>query len=181
MTTTIHAHRRMQGFSLVEVSVGLAISGVLLSQAVPSVAQLQQRQRLEAVAQTLMTDLQQARSEAVQRADAVQLRFSQHAKGSCYVMHTGASGQCRCEEEGSAVCTANAQILKFEWLPSSRKLSIRANVSNMSFQARQGTVTSTGSIDVASASGTAIRHVVSIAGRIRSCAPDGPLKHLPKC
>ena len=37
-----------------------------MSQAVPAMHQLQQRQRLQAVAQTVMTDLQLARAEAAE-------------------------------------------------------------------------------------------------------------------
>lgn len=178
---TRHANR---GFSLVEVCCGMAISSVLLSQAVPGMQQIKQRRALEGVAQTLYIDLQQARSEAVERAAAVQLRFSQHTGGSCYVIHTGASGECRCEPKdggAQAVCGDAAQALKVEWLPANRKLTLRSNVAAMNFQARQGLVTSTGSIDVLADNGESIRHVVSIAGRVRTCSPAGALRQFPKC
>lgn len=170
-----------RGFTFVEVCVACVTLAVLLAQAVPAMKRFQQRQRLQGIAQTLMTDLQQARSEAVQRADVIQLRFSQHPQGSCYVMHRGAAGQCRCSDEGQAVCDAPGLLLKTQWVPSSRSASIRANVGNLSFQAAQGAVSPTGSIDVASADGAAIRHIISIAGRVRSCSPDGGFSQLPRC
>ncbi|MGS0758713.1 pilus assembly FimT family protein, partial [Roseateles sp. GG27B] len=56
------------GVSLIELCVCLVVTAILVSQAVPAMEQLKQGQRLDLIAQTVMTDLQQARSEAVQRA-----------------------------------------------------------------------------------------------------------------
>jgi prepilin-type N-terminal cleavage/methylation domain-containing protein len=175
------ARDRCTGLTLLELLVCLALLGILLSQALPSFGQLKQRQRLELVAQTLLTDLQQARSEAVLHGETVQFRFSQHPLGSCYIIYLGASAQCRCSDAGQAQCTAPAAPIKLQWLPLSQQVSLRSNVGNMSFQARQGLVSSTGSIDVSNPNGQAIRAVVSIAGRVRNCAPNGEFKQMPKC
>lgn len=170
-----------RGHSLVELCVCVAIPAILMSIALPALEQFKQRQRLELVAQTLMANLQQARSEAISRGDAVQLRFSRHASGSCYIIHTGSSGQCQCDSGGLGSCAAGESILKVEWIPSSQNIAIRANVTNMSFQARQGAVTSTGSVDISSSNGDTIRHIVSIAGRVRSCSPTAEMHRLPRC
>jgi type IV fimbrial biogenesis protein FimT len=173
--------RSSAGVSLIELCVCLAVIAILLSQAVPAMEQLKQGQRLDLIAQTLMTDLQQARSEAVQRADTVHLRFSRHALGSCYLMHTGESGQCTCDDSGQAFCAATAQLIKREWVAASQRIALRSNVNSMSFQARQGTVTSTGSIDISDSAGPTIRHIVSITGRVRTCSPNGAVTRLPAC
>jgi type IV fimbrial biogenesis protein FimT len=173
--------QQQAGLTLVEMSVTVALVGILLGTALPSLNRMKQQQQLRALAQSVMVDLQQARSEAVQSGVAVQLRFSQHPGGSCYILHTGASGQCRCNDAGQPVCANPEQMLKQEWIPAGRRIAVRANVQNMSFQARQGAVTSTGSIDIASSAGTTIRHVVSIAGRVRSCTPTGGIAGLPRC
>ena len=170
-----------RGVSFIDMLMTIAVIGILLAQALPALDQLQLRHRVQLTAQTVMTDLQQARSEAITRAGAVHFRFSQHGAGSCYLIHTGSSGACRCVDEGQTVCSAAGQLIKQEWVPSSRKLSVSANVSSMSFNPRQGTVTSTGSIDIGASNGQAIRHVVSIAGRVRSCSPNGSFKTMPKC
>lgn len=169
------------GLSLIELCIVIAIIAILLGQALPALQQMKQRQQLQAMAQTVMMDLQQARSEAVQQASAVQLRVSQHSQGSCYVLHSGAPDQCQCTDGGTPVCTGSAQIIKLEWLPAQRRLTIRANVTNMSFQARQGAVTRTGTIEITAANGDAIHHVVSIAGRVRSCASSASIGGLPVC
>lgn len=174
-------NKRRAGISLIELCVCLAVMAILVSQAVPAMEQLKQGQRLDLIAQTLMTDLQQARSEAVQRADTVHLRFSRHARGSCYLMHTGEPGQCNCDDSGLATCAATARLIKREWVASSQRIALRSNVNNMSFQARQGTVSSAGSIDISDSSGLTIRHIVSIAGRARTCSPNGGVTRLPVC
>jgi type IV fimbrial biogenesis protein FimT len=98
------------------------------------------------------------------------------------VIHTGSIGACRCEANGQAICTDDGTVLKTNWLPASRSITLRANVRNLSFHARQGSVTSTGSIDLELAKGgEAVRHVVSIAGRVRSCAPAGTIGGLKPC
>lgn len=187
-----HAPARggQRGFNLIELCACLAVGSIVMSQAVPAMHQLQQRQRLQAVAQTVMTDLQLARAEAVQHAESIELRFSEHPHGSCYVMYSSGPDnndrdghdECRCDDSGAAYCDAvELAVLKTQWLPSELQIGLHANVRTLSFHARQGTVTSTGSIDLSLADGTAIRHVVSIAGRVRSCAVGPSIGGLPRC
>jgi hypothetical protein len=58
---------------------------------------------------------------------------------------------------------------------------IASNAETLEFQHRQGLTTQTGSIDVALANGTAIRQVIAITGRVRSCALGGKLAGLTTC
>lgn len=170
-----------RGLSLLEVLLFCLTLSILLSQAAPAMRELVLRQRLQGAAQTLMVDLQQARGEAVRTGKAVQFRVSTHTSGSCYLLHTGSAGDCHCEDSGNAVCTANGALLKQQWLPQSRTIGVRSNVQSLGFQARQGAVTNTGSIEVRIGDGLGIRHVVSIAGRVRSCAVNGKIAGLPAC
>lgn len=172
---------QQNGFSLIEVCVALVVGSVLLAMALPAMEQLKQRQRLQALAQTMAADLQFARSTAVTNGSSVQFRFTAVAGGSCYLIYTGGTAACRCEDGGKAVCTPAGQVLKRGWVPSSEKMAVTANVPLMHFQARQGAVTSTGSVDISADSGQAIRHRVSITGRVRSCSPSGSLAGLPTC
>lgn len=170
-----------RGRSLLELCIVAAILLTLLAQAAPAMRALVQKQRVYGLAQTLMTDLQQARSEAVQRGEAVHVRFSVHPQGSCYVLHGGAPAQCKCKDGGTVECLSPEGLIKSEWIPSRLAVTVKANVGGMSFQPRQGTVTSTGSIDVIGAAGPTIREVVSIAGRVRSCSPGASMSGLPRC
>ncbi|MCV2422965.1 GspH/FimT family protein [Paucibacter sp. DJ2R-2] len=170
-----------RGLSGVESLLALVVSALLAAQALPAMQQLKQRKAVELRAQALMTDLKQARSESVMAAAQYHIRFRQMPGGSCYVLHSGRPNDCSCDESGQAMCIGEAQVLRHEWLPSSTRITIRANVGTMSFNARQGAVTSTGSIDITEASGLGIRHIVSIAGRVRSCALSSGIGNLPAC
>ena len=62
-----------QGFTLVELLVCLGVLAVIASFAIPSWQRLQERSRVEAARDQLMTDLQTARVRAVQRGETLQL------------------------------------------------------------------------------------------------------------
>ena len=177
-TARIHSQR---GRGLLESLLCGAILAVLLAQTLPALSQFTLRQRLQGVAQTVMADLQQARAEAVRGGETVQFAFGQPGGGTCYVIHTGPIGGCRCEAQGRTSCNTDASVIKSAWLPAERSVAVRANVRNLSFHGRQGVVTSTGSIDLEIDKATAVRHVVSIAGRVRSCAPYGSIAGLKSC
>lgn len=85
---------------------------MLLSLALSALKNMAQRQRLHGIAQTLMLDLQQARSEAVSGVEAVKLQLDAHTTVSCYVLHAGAPGICRCDKNGATVCTEAGTALK---------------------------------------------------------------------
>lgn len=173
---------KSRGIGLVECCVSLGIAALLATVAVPSMDKARQRQSLQLQAQTVMTDLQQARSDAVLYGTAVHLRFRQLPEGTCYVLHTGeAPDDCQCAAGGEAVCRAGAQAIRQHWLPSSSRIALVANVHGMSFHSRQGTVTATGRIDLRNDDGTTIRHIVSIAGRVRSCSPGRAVAAFPAC
>lgn len=93
------------GLSLVETLIYGHTLAVLLTLALPAMKEMAQRQRVHGIAQTLTLDLMQARSEAVSRAEAVQFQIDSHATGSCYLLHTGGPGTCRCDSNGAPVCT----------------------------------------------------------------------------
>ncbi|MDC6165855.1 MULTISPECIES: GspH/FimT family pseudopilin [unclassified Roseateles] len=176
-----HPSHHLRGLSLIEVCVVCLILAVLLSQAIPSMQRLRLGQHVRGTAQTLMTDLQQARSVAVIQGKAVHMRFNAGDGGSCYIVYSGPSDGCHCDNAGQTRCTDAAALAKVEWLPAKQATTIRANVEKLSFQARQGAVTSTGSIDIAAPGGPSIRHIVAITGRVRSCSPDGSAGRLPRC
>lgn len=66
------------GFTVVELLVTVSIVAVLLGLAVPSFRDLFERQRLETVADTIMSDLRAARAEAISRGpeDALRVEFT---------------------------------------------------------------------------------------------------------
>lgn len=180
-TTTTAARRASHGFTLVELCVGLGICATLASQAMPALTQLKQSQTLRAQAEALGGDLRLARSEAVRTADAVFFRISGKGANACYVIHTGAKDACDCAG-GEAVCkSADSAVIKAVWVGGQTPMSLRSNAETLQFQHRQGLVTQTGSIELALKDGPAIRQVVAITGRVRSCAVGAKMGALPRC
>ncbi|MEY2677371.1 MAG: hypothetical protein RLZ00_63 [Pseudomonadota bacterium] len=62
-----------RGFTLVEMLVCLGVLGVMASLAIPGWQRLQERHRIEAARDQLVSDLQAARIRALQRGEALQL------------------------------------------------------------------------------------------------------------
>ena len=75
--------RHLRGFTLIELMVVVALISVILVLAIPSFTGMLARKRLEGVALELGTDLQYARSEAVQKNAQVQVIFG----SNCYAIY----------------------------------------------------------------------------------------------
>ncbi|MGM9480385.1 GspH/FimT family pseudopilin [Roseateles sp. NT4] len=175
------ARRKNRGFTLVELCASVGISAALLGQAVPAMGQLHQDQKLRAAAEGLAGDLRLARSEAARMSESVYFRISGKGANACYVMYIGSRDDCDCAG-GQAVCRqSTSQVLKAEWLPTTQPVQISSNAETLEFQHRQGLVTQTGSIELSLNGGRAIRQVVAITGRVRSCAVGSKFGALPKC
>lgn len=170
------------GFTLIEALVSIAIVGLVLAMAGPDLRDWLWRTRLSNAAQAVVGDLQLARSEALLGARNVILRFGEDAGGSCYVLHTGPVGGCSCRMDRPPVCEGEAQALKqARWHLRRGHAMVRSNVPSMLFSGRQGTVSVSGTIEVRLEGVGAVRHVVSIAGRVRSCSPDAALARWARC
>lgn len=181
MNRTANTRRNSRGFTLVELCAGVGICAALLGQAVPSMGKLHQEQKLRVTSEALATDLRFARTEAARLGDSVFFRISGKGANACYVLYTGAKDDCDCAG-GKAVCKkTDDQVIKAEWLPTSQPVRISSNAETLQFQHRQGLVTQTGSIELRLEGGSAIRQVVAITGRVRSCSVGAKMGALPKC
>jgi type IV fimbrial biogenesis protein FimT len=170
--------RRQSGFTLIEACIALAISAILLGAALPSLKQARERRHLEGAAAQLRTDIAHARSLAVARNESLRMAFS---SPSCYVVHTGASGACRCDAAGIAHCTGGATPLRTVQLGEASQLALSSNSESMLLDAARGTVTPTSTIKLTSRSGAAIHSVVNVMGRVRNCSPGHALPGYPSC
>lgn len=164
---TIRHHQ--QGLTLVEAMITVCIAGTLLAAGLPGFQQAREQRQVESAAAQLETDIQLARSEALLGNRNVRLDFS----GSCYVLHTGAAGDCDCSAE-LPVCRAGVQPLRSVRIGADEPLTLHSNSASMVFDALAGTVTPTATVRVVARSGAAVHAVVNVMGRVRSCSPTLP-------
>ena len=170
-----------RGLTLIEGCIVLAIASILVGTAVPSFKDTQQQQTMYGVAAELASDLQFARSEAVARQDGVRFTSESVGDGSCVLIHTGANGDCQCAAGGTAQCGNGAALVKSSFFPTTSGVSVDVNVSAIRFDPRNGMATPAGSVTISTASGKALRHVVNMMGRVRTCSPGASVKVAKPC
>lgn len=178
-TTAVRA-RRQRGLSLVELLIPLAVAGVLLGTALPSLQGAIQRRHLEGAAAQLETDLQLARSAAVAANRVLRLDIVGGAPAACYVLHDGPVGSCTCGAAGIPVCEDGVESWRSAHFGPGRPVQLAANVRSIAFDPVKGTVTPTATLRLDAGVGQ-LRAVVNVMGRIRSCTPDAALPGLPRC
>lgn len=181
MRSRAHPGRHCRGASFVETCAALGVIALLLAQALPAFLQFHSQQQLRSRAEALASDLRLARAEAARLGESVFFRVSGKGRGACYLIHVGARNDCDCDGATASCKTPSATILKAEWLPEDQPVRISSNAETLEFQFRQGLVTQTGSIELRLPSGAAIRQVVALTGRARSCFVGAPMAQMPRC
>lgn len=166
------------GLSLVEQLVVLAVAAVLLHSATASFSGWILRQHLLGISAQFNADLQWLRAAAVARHRILRLSFQDTPAGTCYLLHSGETSACRCtadeRAEPSVQCADGTELLRAALVPATRRIRLQSNVTSLRIDPRHGTFTPTGSIEVAATDGSlALRHIVNILGRVRTCTP-GP-------
>lgn len=170
--------KRQYGISQLEVFVVVSIVAFFVTLALPLFVAAPANRLMEGIANELATDLRYVRSESVARNGGVRISFeSEKAFGSCYVIHTGPQGACHCNGgQSTAMCDLGAKALKMVLLPTSGTVRLQSNVPSMLFDPRNGSTTPSGTVKVIGPDGALIQHVVSLMGRVRSCARPEPTK-----
>lgn len=176
----VSPRQALRGVSLIETAVSTTVLATLIGVAAPSLVEQTTRQRLQAVAAQFETDLQLARAEAVLRSQSVRLTFLQDAFGSCYVVHSGAAADCRCDSSGQALCTAGTSALRVAAIRQDLAIELRSSSPSMLIDAVGGTVTPTATVQLRSPAGS-LHQVVNIMGRVRTCTPDGSMPGHRRC
>lgn len=163
---------------MIELMVVVAIIAILAALAMPSFTSLLARKRVEGVVSELATDLQYARSEAVQRNAAVTVTFGP----SCYVIHTVAT-TVSCTQTSKTVTPAAAE-LKTVQLTSGTNASLTAegSLASLTFDAVRGWPTFVGpgagttTVSLLGASSVVsdqLRIRLTNVGRVSTCAASG--------
>ena len=172
---------RTLGITLIETLCVLAILVVLFGQALPSLTDMRQNQLLRNTLQTVETDINHARSLAQTTDQNIRLSLQVHpAGGSCTVVHTGPAHACRCNGQGQAVCTGNAQVFALSEQPAATGVSLVLPERSLVFDAGRGTVSPTATLVISDARGHSVRQIINIMGRTRNCSSSG-LSAYPAC
>lgn len=173
--------RAQRGVTLVETTVVTSLVAVLTGLAAPSFDELRQRKQLEGAAVQLETDVHYARMLAVARNAPLRISFESGSTGSCYVIHSGAAGQCQCATDGTAQCQGGAEVERVVRFGPEAGLSLKSNSRSVLFDPMRGTSSPTATVQLQARNGSAIHQVVNIMGRVRSCSPAPALPGYRRC
>lgn len=139
---------RAHGLTLVELMIVLVVLAILATLAVPSFVELLRRQRVQAAAQSLVGDLQFARTEAQRRRATV-------------TVETGA-------DPAGYRLLAGTEPLKTVALPS----GVAIDRVSVAFDALRGHTTAT-RIELGGDGMPRLRVELASTGRTNVCSPDG--------
>lgn len=168
-----HGHRSgVQGITLVEAMVMLAILGILASVAAPGFRDLLLNSRLAAAAADFHNKLSWARTQAVQSGRPVTVQVATLPGGSCYAIFTGEPGACGClATTGSCTAPSIQWLVETFSADTGLMVSTSSSAGYMSFDPVRGTTSPAMTTTFTAANGKSIRQVTNVMGRTRSCSP----------
>lgn len=195
-----------RAFTLIEMMVVIALIGVILMLAAPSFNDMIGMQRLRAINDQLVTDMQFMRGEAVSRNQYMGfIARNQVAEPmSCYTIFSSSTplvstsidpSQCNCTNAIGAACTSPQRELRTVQIPRNFNIDLRFP-PNQGGHVRVSPVN--GSIEIIPPN-TAVfddlefcvevrrsprgrlRTSVSMGGRTSQCSPDGSVPGVPTC
>lgn len=178
MSTVFIRRVTASGFTLVELLVVVAVAAILIALAAPSFSGYIAKKRVEGVFTELATDIQLARSEAVQRNASVRITFGTR----CYSIHTIGSSATTCTQAGGVSLGTGAVAVKTVLLDAGSALSISPNNSLTYIQfdnirgmaTWNGTGTTAGSVNITTSAGSwQLRASITPVGRTQTCSPNG--------
>ena len=165
---------------MVELLVVIALVAIILALAAPSFTGTLARKRLEGVASELATDIQYARSEAVQLNRAVGIVFGTN----CYVVYVLAGNPATsCTSLGDlATALKRVQIsdgVSLTFVPPVARAFIAFDpVRGLAVDAT-GTTDLSGEVNLAHSAGNwQIRALVTKVGRVKLCSPNSTITAL---
>ena len=124
------------GFTLLELMITVAIVGALASMAVPSFQKLIERNRLKEAAESLKSDMQTARTEAIKLSqDIIVTRNTGNDGAWCYGYNTGSACDCS-QTTTTAADYCDLKNVSGNYFSQTNLLSVSANTT---FRFRRGT------------------------------------------
>jgi type IV fimbrial biogenesis protein FimT len=175
--------RRNAGHTLVEICLTLAVSAALLSMSAIAVEGLIADRVVEGAAAEFAQDIQYARAQAVasNRNITIGFRSTGAAEDACYSLYTGVNGACVCQPSGESICTEDSSAIKTVVIPRVHGVTMVANVPRMLIENGRGLVTPAGFVSISAREDRALKQIVNIVGRVRTCASGAPFAGYPSC
>jgi prepilin-type N-terminal cleavage/methylation domain-containing protein len=183
--------RLLRGLTVIELLVVLVVVGVVVTLVAPSMRGTIARKRVEGVQAELITDLQLARSEGLQRSGSstsVGVTFGGNADITCYLIHTAPTGvACDCTRPPGAACLPAGAASEIKSMQFARAAGVTMAASSASgnrvvFSPPQGLATPGDLvIDVQDPASGQLRTSVSGLGVLTVCSPDGSMRGVPSC
>jgi type IV fimbrial biogenesis protein FimT len=182
--------RLSSGFTLVELMVVIALIGVILALAAPSMRDMIDMRRLRAINAQLVTDMQFARSEAVAKRVNIRVIFAQDTNQTCYTIFTAPRNDIRCNcllGEGNACGVTAGREVKTVSVPRSSSVLVTTPVgaeTDFAFEPAMGSIIGIPVddyseplpgflVDTSLSDAKKLRVLMSQAGRPQVCRPAG--------
>lgn len=156
------ARPRHAGFTLMEVAVVMAVAAILLAVAVPNYNRMRERQRMRLAAETLIQDLQLARSQS-SKVGATFFSFKHDGKAWCWGANSAAP--CDCMKERCNVVSQHSRDWPGIWL---------VYASDAQFEPSLGRAIEYGPTEFSTLHGGQVRVQLNTLGRASQCGKDSP-------
>lgn len=166
----------IEGFTLVELLIVIAILSIIAVTAVPSYQDTLERNRIKEAAEALQADLQLAHTEAVKRSANITINRSTGSNGAwCYGFNDNLTVACDCTQTDKTQTNycALKRIMGSSY--SGTNLS-SASADNIAFNFRRGTANPSNTCF--STDNYKLRVVVANTGRVTICSNSGA-SHVP--
>ncbi len=164
--------RTSQGFTLLEMAAVLAITGILISAAVPTYAHFMQRQQLRLASDTLLQDLRRTRELSVDASASIFVSFNTGPKW-CW----GISRRLPCDCAGNVTPTdkplARCDVASADNREQFKDVAMET-AQDFEFKPGLGQVAQAGAVALRTKKGQSLQVVLNRQGRAHQCGSDAP-------